>query len=94
MARPDLLQVSTVSRSGKHSPIQLRGAAYLTVTKAFNAPSCQIAVQVQHSSGVGSFKRTHEQDAALINVTFEDGFTWSGSFEDLRTVIVLGNPNK
>ena len=85
--RPDLLQVSTVMRNGNMPKIQLRGAAYLTVTKGFNEPTAQIAVEVQHSSGVGAFKTLHKHEKALINITFEDGNGWSGTFADLRKAL-------
>lgn len=73
--RNDLLQVTTVSKAGKWSKGTLKGAAYLTVTKGFNEPSNQIAVEVT----------SHPE--ALINVTFSDGYLWSGDFNKLRHLL-------
>lgn len=85
--RHDLLQVTTVSKSGKFSKRTLKGAAYLTVTKGFNEPSNQIAIEVTHTSGVGSFLTNHSHPEALINVTFSDGYVWSGDFNKLRHLL-------
>lgn len=89
--RNDLLQVTTVSKAGKWSKRTLKGAAYLTVTKGFNEPSNQIAIEVTHTSGVGSFKTEHSHPEALINITFKSGRVWSGTFSDLENLIILGS---
>jgi hypothetical protein len=85
--RPDLLQVQTTSRTGRMSAIARKGVAYLTVSKGFNEPSSQIAIEVQHSTGVGSFKANHLRTSALICITFADAPTWSGTFEDLKQAL-------
>jgi hypothetical protein len=80
----DKLQVSTVTPSGLHSKTALKGIAYLTVSKGFNKPCSQIAVEVSHSAGVGSFRRRVEHTDALINITFEDKSVWTGTFAELQ----------
>lgn len=85
--RPDLLQITTVSPTGKHATRARKGAVYCTVTKGFNEPYNQIAIEVQHSSGAGSFRTEHKRETALLNITFSNGQLWSGSFEDLRAAL-------
>lgn len=84
----DILQVSTMSTRGKFSTKVQKGAAYLTVTKGFNMPSAQIGIEVSHSSGVGSFRRTTTHETALINITFADNSFWSGDFDKLRKALL------
>jgi hypothetical protein len=85
--RPDLLQVQTTSRTGRMSGLAKKGVAYLTVQKGFNEPVNQIAVEVEHSTGQGSFKTNHLRTDALINVSFGNGQMWSGTFADLQKLL-------
>lgn len=91
--KPDLLQVSTVTRSGMHSKTTLKGVAYLTVSKGFNTLASQIAVEVTHSTGVGILRTLHEHTHALINITFSDKSVWSGTFAELRNELFPNTTN-
>lgn len=88
VVRPDKLLVSTVTTTGKWSSKLQRGAAYLTIQKSFNTEYTQVAVEVDHTSGVGPFKTHHQHTNALFNISFgfRDGGSkmWSGSSDELR----------
>jgi hypothetical protein len=86
---PDQLEVTTVSRTGKFSARQMKGAAYITTykEKEKGKPFNQIAIEVKHTTGAGPFKKDVIHQAALINITFENGQIWSGTFEQLQTAI-------
>lgn len=94
--RPDKLLVSTVATTGKWSSKTQKGAAYLTIQKSFNAEYTQLAVEVDHTSGVGPFKTHHQHQQGLINISFgnADGSSemWSGKSEDLRKMLFDQQP--
>lgn len=82
--KPDYLKVTTVTPAGKFSRSAFKGAGYLTVSKGQGLRSDQIAVEVEHSQGEGSFKKLKPRKTALINITFASGRVWSGSFLELE----------
>jgi len=86
--RLDKLFMRSVSKNGIHGNLRAKGAVYLTVTKGFNEKSNQIAIEVQHETGVGAFKTVVKHESALINVTFDDGRVWSGDFNKLKNILL------
>lgn len=88
--RQDKLIISTMSKFGRYSAKKIGGMAYLTVTKGFNEPSNQIAIEVDHTTGTGPFLGKQSRETALINITFADGSIWSGNFDSLKKALVPG----
>lgn len=88
--KPDLLRVTGRSRDGKYFEVKNIGVLYANVTKGQNTPTHQIAIEVDHNTGVGAFKQKHEIENALINITFADGSMWSGNFDSLKKALVPG----
>lgn len=82
--RPDIAELSFKSRRGTYSKRQLVASAYLTVTKGFNEPYNQIAVQACDDD-------RKPRETALINITFADGTIWSGTFEKLQLALNIAN---
>lgn len=77
------LQLRTVSTNGKWAPAGKRGAVYVTCTGKDNRTD-QMAVQVPYNSSIDGPAK--ESEDALINITFEGGKTWSGTFADLAAM--------
>lgn len=79
------MKIKTVSTTGKHSTYKKAGVLYANMVNPANGQLfSQIAVEVEHSTGVGVFKTQHTRTEELINFTFENGEVWSGTMKSLQ----------
>ena len=81
--RPDLLQITTQGIKGGNAKTERKGQCLITVTKGFNEPQYNISVDVYTGSG-NNYK---PRENALLNIHFPDGQLFSGTFEDLQSLI-------
>lgn len=81
------MQVITMSdkSTGRANVRKIKGIARITVTKGFNEPVNEIAVENSYRFYNGSYD---ERENALINITFADGKVWTGAFSDLQKKLI------
>lgn len=83
--RPDTLQV--VIKSDKALAPRVRkvnGTVRLVVTKAFNEPVNEIAIENTYRVPVDGEKM---RETALVNITFADGSQFTGNFDELKQAV-------
>lgn len=85
------LQLTTKSRTGKQSDVRLLGKGTLTASTGFNTPSNTVSVEVSH--GNKPMTRVFHE-SPFVRIDFEDGYTWVGSFSDLRHELQLANERR
>jgi len=82
--RPDLLLVTTQGvRGGKHHS-NLQGQCKMKVCKGYCEPENSITIDV--FEGLGHTYSPAE--TAKINISFDNGKEWNGTFEQLKAILI------
>jgi hypothetical protein len=83
--RPDTLQVVIKSdRTLAPRVRKVNGTVRLVVTKAFNEPVNEIAIENTYRVPVNGEKM---RETALVNITFADGSQFTGNFDELKRAV-------
>jgi hypothetical protein len=83
--RPDILQVVIKSDRALAPRVRkVNGTVRLVVTKAFNEPVNEIAIENTYREPVNGEKM---RETALVNITFADGSQFTGDFDELKRAL-------